>query len=525
MSTTALWGDEFGSIGTFSSRGWKRVVTDYRAPKNHVFFNLANSILPGKASYAPPRARMLSFLAVLATFALAVGFFLRARLDLGIPVFLGLWALNGETLHLALQARGYGMLGFFAMTTVVLLGGFLARRDWRYLAGAAFLSALGIYTVPAYVFFCTPVLAMALCLMPAWRNFAICAAGGALTLILYAPLIGQLAKSAGSFSEKYPGETTFSSWLGIEGFLRAHMYASLHPALGWFALLIAAGLILLGIKDRLSAKILALLAAGITGFFLAALIIQSVPARVASFMAVPCALALAFAVSASLRLWKPGSAFLVPFFSLAVAGMGIFHSWQFSFVPNEDWFRAVRVAEMLSGPSTEVLLDESAKNMRRYLPDKRVVPMGAPEAPWRKEDLYVDTATTWLNERDRKPLPAGLKQHALDISIAGRHQIIHVSFFARDIVSADGLLAKVPPQPRPVALIISASAETCGLLAVEQLDGPQWRNVPGIVRTSNAVLVPVAPAKVGQQFRVRFPGGGARDATLRVVSLPGSKRD
>ncbi len=51
---SSLSTDEFGTVGSFSSKGPLNVMTDYRAPKNHVFFNLLNSILPGRESLARP---------------------------------------------------------------------------------------------------------------------------------------------------------------------------------------------------------------------------------------------------------------------------------------------------------------------------------------------------------------------------------------------------------------------------------------------------------------------------------------
>src|SRR5690554_4355681 len=67
MATHSLGTDEFGTIGSFSSKGPMRVVTDYRAPKNHIFFNLLNSLLPARDSLAAARARALSIAATVLT--------------------------------------------------------------------------------------------------------------------------------------------------------------------------------------------------------------------------------------------------------------------------------------------------------------------------------------------------------------------------------------------------------------------------------------------------------------------------
>lgn len=520
MSSTSLWGDEFGSIGSYSSKGPLKVMTDYKAPKNHVFFNLINSVLPGRQSYNPLRARMASIVAVLGTVAVAVWFFRKSQLDLAIPVFLGLWVLNKEAMHLSLQARGYGLLGLFAIGSTVFLWSFLKCRDWRMLAGAVGLSVLGIYTVPAYVFFCTPLLATALCLQLTWRNVAVCAGGGVVTVLLYLPILGQMAKSATGFAAKYPGERTFDSWRGIESFLRTYFFPDVQVALLGSAALTLALLVLLWVKDRLSAKQLAVVTAGIVGFFLAALVMVSLPMRVASFMAVPVALAFSLGLAASVRLWKPVNAVAIPMACAFFTLVAVSRCLAFSFTPNEDWFTAVRALEVVGGPACKVHLQYSAKNMRHYLPKDRAVRESTAELAWKNGEVYVDTGTTWAGETDREKLPTCASDQIIDLSVSGQHKTIHLSFVGRPIIPIEGLSASLPPQTEPVILVVTASPEVNSSLRLEHFDGAAWRDVPDILRVREATLARVPASQSIEKFRVRLPENVPPDGVnLRAVAL------
>ncbi len=158
MATSSLSTDEFGTIGSFSAHGPWRVITDYRAPKNHVFFNLLNSLLPGRKSYDAARARALSLVAVALTAAAILAHAPGAGAGWPARTLLALWSLAPQALPLSLEARGYGFVGFFGVAASLAALEYLRGKDRRWLWALAAATALGAYTLPSFLFFAGPLM-------------------------------------------------------------------------------------------------------------------------------------------------------------------------------------------------------------------------------------------------------------------------------------------------------------------------------------------------------------------------------
>ena len=73
-ASSSLREDEIMSIVRYSSRGFVPAISTYNLARNHVFYNVVSSLIPGKKSTLPIRARLLSFLAVLGALAFLIGY-------------------------------------------------------------------------------------------------------------------------------------------------------------------------------------------------------------------------------------------------------------------------------------------------------------------------------------------------------------------------------------------------------------------------------------------------------------------
>jgi hypothetical protein len=65
MATSSLREDEIVNIANYTSRGFIPSVSTYKLARNHVFYNVLSSALPGAASTVPLRARLVCFLSVI----------------------------------------------------------------------------------------------------------------------------------------------------------------------------------------------------------------------------------------------------------------------------------------------------------------------------------------------------------------------------------------------------------------------------------------------------------------------------
>jgi len=121
MATTSLWTDEFAAMVLYTSRGPIVAATHYEGVGNHILFSVASSVLPGRGSAAPLRARAVSFAAVALLLAGLGAFFLFRRAPVVAAVAVSLFAANQEFLDLALQARGYGLAAALALEVLPIL--------------------------------------------------------------------------------------------------------------------------------------------------------------------------------------------------------------------------------------------------------------------------------------------------------------------------------------------------------------------------------------------------------------------
>jgi hypothetical protein len=65
-ATSSLREDEIISIVKYTSRGFVPAISTYSLAKNDIFYNVVSSLIPGADSTLPLRARLISFVSVIA---------------------------------------------------------------------------------------------------------------------------------------------------------------------------------------------------------------------------------------------------------------------------------------------------------------------------------------------------------------------------------------------------------------------------------------------------------------------------
>ena len=128
-------------------------ISTYNLARNHVFYNVVSSLIPGAKSTLPIRARLVSFLAVLASLALLIGYSSTRGWTLPGVAYAGLLAVNFGTMNTVLEARGYGLIFLFAMLASVAFARWSQTQSRTWLNVMAITCVLGTYTLPFYVVF------------------------------------------------------------------------------------------------------------------------------------------------------------------------------------------------------------------------------------------------------------------------------------------------------------------------------------------------------------------------------------
>ena len=110
MATTSLREDEIVNIARYTSRGFVPSISTYKLARDHIFYNILSTALPGADSTVPLRARLISFLSVSGALVLLVAYAGSRGWILAGVACAGLVAVNSFTLGVVLEARGYGFI-------------------------------------------------------------------------------------------------------------------------------------------------------------------------------------------------------------------------------------------------------------------------------------------------------------------------------------------------------------------------------------------------------------------------------
>jgi len=406
MATSSLSTDEFGTVGSFSSKGPWNVVTDYRAPKNHVFFNLLNSILPGRESLATGRVRALSILAtILTALVLAAYAAWRSRWLEG-AILLALWSSAPQTLALSMEARGYGFLGLFALIATVATVEYLRDRNPRWLWTLGISVTLGVYTVPGFLFFAGPLLLLLWLVVRSRATFFTGAITAAAILLLYAPLLAQVYTAfTGFHADK--AEADFETAHGLVRAAKLYLFQT-EDWIAWLLLFVLAAAPFVPVKSRRETTALRILSGACLIYFTALLTLRTPPLRMAAFCLLPLGLAGLWSIGGWLRDYSPR---VVRIFIGGTAGVFLscwlwiaIHSFQF--VPTENWSLAARAIDTAFPSSMHVEFRRYAKYLRQTLPDAEKRSAEYDPATFTAGELIVADASNKWAEGSRFSPPA-----------------------------------------------------------------------------------------------------------------------
>jgi hypothetical protein len=521
MATHSLSTDEFGTVGSFSSKGPVHVMTDYRAPKNHIFFNLLNSILPGQESFAPARVRALSIASTLLTAAVLIAWAAwRSRL-LEIAALLALWSTAPQMLPLSMEARGYGFLGLFAVTASLAAVEYLRAPDRRWLWTLGASVALGTWTVPGFLFFAGPLMLLLWAVNRTRATFLAGAFTFAAILILYAPVLTQLIAAFTGF-HKDKDEADFVT---IDAILRAaKLY--LFQADNWESwtlfLLLALAPFAVRIDPKDAPAALRILAAASLVYFAILLALRTPPIRVAAFAFLPLGLAGFLAIGSWLRNTAPP---LLRISATTLAGIFLLSQLAsaaraFNFTPTEDWSFAGLAIDAAFPESTRVEFKRYAKYLQKTLADPDARQSDFDPAAFANGKLIVaDAANKWA-EASRFAPPEGMTR-VVQWTIPGTIRDIVLTLRLPDssgldnppAALADGridtgialdkaiLRATSTPSARAMIVLLNRAANA------DDVQGP-----PGMLVAGNAIVVPLQAGEI--RFHSRKPGLSAVEAWL-----------
>jgi hypothetical protein len=324
MATSSLREDEILNIANYTSRGFIPSVSTYKLARNHVFYNVLSTALPGAASTVPLRARLVSFLSVISALLLLVAYAKSRGWFLAGLASAGLVAGNFFTAEVILEARGYGFIFLCAMLSCVAFAEWLRIRSRVWLKILAAACVLGTYTLSFCIVFGGILLLLAFCYRPSRDTLLTCFLSAAAIAMLYLPIAGDLYKVFRGYSLNYGRE--MSNFDSIDGVFRTLQYFLPHELMQINALLVLVltFLVLLYVafgrfaraSDRLS---VAGVGAAVLGFLAFCLFCKTVPIRVSAYMAAPLAFLCAVLVGSTLSARS-----LMPFRSFAQIGFSLF---------------------------------------------------------------------------------------------------------------------------------------------------------------------------------------------------------
>jgi len=516
MATTSLTTDEFGTVGTFSAKGPIRVVTDYRAPKNHVFFNLLNSLLPGRDSFTPARVRALSILATLLTALVLIVYAARRGHLLEAGALLALWSTAPEMLQLSMEARGYGFLGLFGVLSAIATLEYVREKNVRWLWILGVSVVLGVYTVPGFLFYAAPLMALLWLTDRSRVTFFAGAAAALAILLLYSPLIAQVLAAFHEFHVD-KNEADFRT---VHGLVRA-VKLYLFPSDDWEAWTLLGALALAPFlpargTDHREGTALKIIAAACVAHFVALRVLHTPPLRMAAFALLPLGVAGLWALGNWIRQALPPIIRPIAFgvFGLAVLADAVNAIRTFHFTPAEDWLLSARAIDAAFPPDVKVDFKRYAKYLGQTLPDADTRTASYENAAFAEGRLVVADAGNKWAEGSRFTPPAGMDRIA-QWTIPGT---------IRDVVLTFRLPATSGLTDAPIALVDGRTNTSADLPVQMRLDPP--RGAKALVVLLDRVPAPdelrVDANALVAGNAVVIPLKSATPAEVRLSATPGS---
>jgi hypothetical protein len=313
--------------------------------------------------------RALGILATLLTACALIAYAAWRQRWLEGAVILALWSSAPQMLRLSMEARGYGFLGLFAVLAAVAVLEYLRDRDRRWLWTLGVSVALGVYTVPGFLFFAGPLMLLLWLTERSRVTFLAGVLTAGTILLLYAPLLLQVFSAFTGFHQD-KAEADFETAHGLVRALKLYFF----QADDWVAWALLGALALAPFApavDRREGAALRIIAGACIAYFVTLLVLRTPPVRMAAF----CLLPLAIAGTWSIGGWARNR---WPRFLQAAAGggVGIFLLCEltgtirsFQFTPAENWSLAAQAIDTAFPPGVHVDFRRYAKYLRQTLPD------------------------------------------------------------------------------------------------------------------------------------------------------------
>jgi len=433
MATTSLWSDEIYTIAKFSSQGLKTVLTDYHAPNNHIFFNLLNSITPGSGSYHPLRARLWSFLAIGGAIAVTLIYFFRRKNFLAGALTLCLLGASWMHLGFMLQARGYAILAFCALTTSITLLNYLQSHQTSHLTLLVLLSVMGTWTVPTFIFFAGPLLLIFSLFERDRKSLIAILAFGVAILMIYLPMARQMIEVSTNYAGRWGKE--YAAISAVFNTIEYYLFPTLKP---WLIFLIFCCFLclpfLLWRKDDYEGRAYQIIALSTVLFFTACLLLKTPAQRSVAFIIFPIGVVIVGIVIKiynyqKVKYLRPVLCIvLIIFFHPIIEDkIATLKKW---FAPTENWMGSAEFISSVFPEKKSIYCNFRAHLLQKYLignyhffdddTDKF-----DPQKFIKSEIIFVDS-----NPRNKKRFDCGeFTSDAIEICIPqirghGRYQII-----------------------------------------------------------------------------------------------------
>jgi hypothetical protein len=574
LMTSSLREDEILNIEQYTSRGFSRAVSSYSLARNHIFYNVMSSFLPGSDSTWPLRARFISLVSVLAGLGLLIGYaWRRGWLIWGIFAA-GLLAVNHFALKTLLEARGYGFIFLCGMVASLAFAEWVrvGRRRWLYLLAIA--TVLGSYTLPYFVVFGAVLLILAWISKPSRTSFGAGVLAVLALAMLYLPIAVDVAKVAIGYGEEYANRST-DNFSNIESVVRIFQFLVPYPV--WTMPAAAAGGLLAGAvafvagakfspawnRRSVGAVTSAILA--VAAFFL---LIQSVPSRTAAFLGGALAFVMV-SVGGGLLDMRPLRS-VRPLLEIALAGVALAvianSSVGEALLPRQDWRNVAKFLERSFPEATEIWAPKSYGRLIKWnLADRRTpvsVPIDATAVAEGRIVVVDGEFNTWAEARrpSRNDLPPDVrfvtfpllinyhrvyfvppKESQIDsltlngepvpVSVSGVQipdpEVLEQSSGHGDTLQKQALMdGTIPVEPRMFALPVTLNIRphptkqrsSCNLLfnrSIQNLDIRAFRENP-----KGQWLLITKIFQVGEFVSFEFPGEDSRNVRVEISGSP-----
>ncbi|MEX1119915.1 MAG: hypothetical protein WEB60_14095 [Terrimicrobiaceae bacterium] len=570
LATSSLREDEILNIEQYTSRGFAKPASSYSLARNHIFYNVVNSILPGSASTWPPRARLLSFLSVGAGLGLLVGYgWRRGWLIPGI-FFAGLVAGNHFAMKTLLEARGYGMIFFFGVLASVAFAEWARTKSSRWLGVLAAAVVAGTYTLPYFLVFGAGLLVLAWLAKPSKQTFGAGLVAAVAILMLYLPLAADVLKVATGYGKAYAESTTYNftsieSVMRIFQFLVSYDLAHFGPPVIVIALLgILAFVTAAAFAPHWARLAVGGVATGVVAVAAFFLVIGAVPIRTAAFLGGPQAfLALVLAGSVmGARVFRSVKPVLHAGFAVFAAVILFQLSAGEPLVPRQNWKAIGLFVERAFPEETRLWAPKNyGKLVQWNLKDRRTLESGKKDAAAFQQGKLVTIDAefnAWAEERRpgraefpgdvrfvtfpllinyhrvyfMPPRPAGVISVtaggvSLPPAVAGvqvpdpgvlSQTGGHGDTLARQGIPAEATIASPPTIPLPTTLVVrlepTADAGVCNFLFTRHVEDLQirsaWQNANGVWKDIKSDF------RSGEFISVKIPPGGCHAVRLEI---------